>query len=67
MKPLASIIYRELRAKYMNENEGANFYMNTNTFIPDGVVDFLLQNSPSAKVNIIPFNYEGEIALYFCF
>jgi len=65
MKPLNSVIYLELRAKYMNE--GGNFYMNTNTFIPNGVVDFLIQNSPSAKVNIIPFNYEGEMALYFCF
>jgi len=65
MKPLDSVIYLELRDKYMNE--AGNFYMNTNTFIPNGVVDFLIQNSPSAKVNIIPFNYEGEMALYFCF
>jgi hypothetical protein len=65
MKPLDPFIYLELRAKYMNE--GGNFYMKTNTFIPNGVVDFLLQNSPSAKIKIIPFNYEGEMALYFCF
>jgi hypothetical protein len=51
MKPLATALYKALRAKFMRE--GAKFDLKTNTFIPNGVVDFLIQNSPPAKVEII--------------
>ncbi|MCH90870.1 F-box family protein, partial [Trifolium medium] len=54
MVPLPLALYDALKAKYLEE-KGVEFYLYQNTFIPDGVVDFLIQNSPSAKVNIIPF------------
>jgi len=32
---------------------GAGIRLKKDKFIPDGVVEFLLQNSPLAKINII--------------
>jgi len=34
----------------MTEKEATEFSLDQQAFVPDGVVDFLLQNSPSAKV-----------------
>lgn len=57
MKPLTCELEMKLGiAAFRKEGENTEFNLKQGPFIPDGVVDFLLQNSPSAKVNIIPIN-----------
>ncbi|CAK8564956.1 unnamed protein product [Lathyrus sativus] len=60
MKPLTRELDMKLGiAASLKEDEDTKFNLRQGPFIPDGVVDFLLQNSPSTKVNIIPINARG--------
>ncbi|KAL5102428.1 hypothetical protein RYX36_006755 [Vicia faba] len=53
MKPLSGQLYDILSyGKFMIR--GVNLH--EATIIPDGVVDCLIQNSPSANVTVIPYN-----------
>ncbi|CAI8585727.1 unnamed protein product [Vicia faba] len=56
MKPLSGQLYNILSyGKFMIR--GVNLH--EATIIPDGVVDCLIQNSPSANVTVIPYNKRG--------
>ncbi|XP_003598684.3 F-box/LRR-repeat protein At4g14096 [Medicago truncatula] len=52
MKPLTPGLYMILRCRKFKK-EGARIQLIKAKFIPDGVVEFLLQNSPLAKITII--------------
>jgi len=52
MKPLTPGLYMILRCCKFKK-KGAGIQLIKAKFIPDGVVEFLLQNSPLAKINII--------------
>jgi len=53
MKRRTAGIYSILRQNDKFKIEGAGIHLKKAQLIPDGVVEFLLQNSPLAKVNFI--------------